>query len=196
MCCVSYSNVPQQGKATVTPGPTKTGFRFPHGHLTLFRHQKIGDEFGSQTTPGHQQNTKKREYKHKHMGTNGGGPPAKRRKQPSDKGHHTLTAESMIGLLSRFYAEYVHRPTPSMGWHWAVPGQPPLPEPGWQIKAQYVGWEAPLTSKAHSAWAVAPDGGLGQEPSELHGGEQKAPDTPSIVTFNSLAPHFCLYGSS
>lgn len=73
----------------------------------------------------------------------------------------------------------MHTPTPEMGWHVALPGQPPEPVvPGVQMRAQYVGLGLPFTSSAHSACAVVPAGGAGQVPEAEHGGEQKAPETP------------------
>ena len=89
----------------------------------------------------------------------------------------------------------MHTPTPDTGWQVAGEGQPPVPG-GVQIKAQYVGWDAPFTSRAHSGSAVAPDGAAGHEPSALHGGEQNAPGTPVTVTFNSFAAQDVVYGSS
>lgn len=77
--------------------------------------------------------------------------------------------------------EYVQMPMPEMAWHEAPDGQPPLPEPGWQIRAHWVGEEEPGFSRTHSGLAVVPVGAAG------HGqdGEQKEPDTPVICTASS-----------
>ena len=85
-------------------------------------------------------------------------------------------------------------PTPEIDLQVAAPGQPPLPG-GVQINAQYVGVDAPLTSNAHSG-SEEPPGAAGQEPSALHGGEQNAPATPVMVTFNSPDAQDVVYGSS
>jgi hypothetical protein len=88
----------------------------------------------------------------------------------------------------------VQTPTPWMDWQSAPLGQPAWP--GVQIRAQYVGVDAPLTSNTHWGAAVVPLGAAGQPPDDVHGGEQKAPGTPSSVTFSSLAAHDVVYGSS
>eukprot|EP00567_Pseudictyota_dubia_P016449 CAMPEP_0197447994 /NCGR_PEP_ID=MMETSP1175-20131217/15622_1 /TAXON_ID=1003142 /ORGANISM="Triceratium dubium, Strain CCMP147" /LENGTH=86 /DNA_ID=CAMNT_0042979581 /DNA_START=282 /DNA_END=542 /DNA_ORIENTATION=+ len=85
-------------------------------------------------------------------------------------------------------------PTPWIGWHLAGDGH--SVEPGEQIRAQLVGEEEPAFSRAHSAWALDPEGAAGQGVVGEQDGEQKAPGTPSMETFCSLEPQEEVYGSS
>lgn len=81
-------------------------------------------------------------------------------------------------------------PTPSIGWHLAFCGHTLAPPPGEQMMAQLVGELEPWVSSTHWAWLVQPDGTAGHaEPWPLHDGEQKAPDTPWMVTFFSVPEH-------